>query len=68
MKSNPKIISVLHDKESYFQLQDSSEECFKQGRVKRILERYRSYFIDFDSLLIDSHINYISLQELIKSV
>jgi len=66
MKSNPKIISVLHDRKVYFQLQDSSEECFNQGRVKRILERYRSYFVDFDSLLIDSDINYVSLQELIE--
>lgn len=68
MKSNPKIVSVVYDKAAYFQLLDSPEGYFKQGRVKRILERYRSYFTDFDELLIDGAINYVSLQELIEKV
>lgn len=68
MKSNPEIVSVVYNNKVYFQLLDSSEGCLKQGRVKRIVERYRSYFTNFDELLIDGAINYVSLQELIEKL
>ncbi|MCY8622115.1 DEAD/DEAH box helicase [Bacillus spizizenii] len=67
-KSNAKIVSVVYDNTAYFQLLDSPKGYFKQGRVKRIFERYRSYFTNFDALLIDGAINYVSLQELIEKV
>lgn len=68
MKSNPKLVTVVLDGKEFFQLQDTSEEYFKQGKVKRVLERYRSYFIDFEYLLLDSRINYVNLQELIEKI
>lgn len=68
MKSNPKLVTVIYDGKEYFQLQDTSDEYFKQSRVKRLLERYQSYFLHFDNLLIDSNINYVSLQELIEKI
>ena len=67
-KSNPKLETVIFAGEKYFQLQDSSDDYFKQSRVKRILERYQSYFVDFENILIDSNINYVSLQELIEKI
>jgi superfamily II DNA or RNA helicase len=68
MKSNPKLITVVFDGKEFFQLQDTEDEYFKQNRVKRILDRYQSYFVNFNNLLIDSEINYISLQELIEMI
>ncbi|QWH81866.1 DEAD/DEAH box helicase [Bacillus mycoides] len=68
MKSNPKLITVVFEEKEFFQLQDTKDEYFKQGRVKRILDRYQSYFDNFDDLLINSNINYVSLQELIEKI
>lgn len=68
MKSNPKLVTVVYEGTEYFQLEDTSEEYFKQSRLKRLLERYQSYFIHFDNLLIDSNINYTSLQELVEKI
>lgn len=68
MKSNPKLITVVFGEKEFFQLQDTKEEYFKQGRVRRILDRYQSYFDNYDGLLIDSNINYVSLQELIEKI
>jgi len=67
-KSNPKFVNVVYDGKEYFQLQDTFENYFKQSRVRRILERYQSYFINFDMLLINKDINYISLQEFIEKI
>lgn len=67
-KSNPKFVTVVYDGKEYFQLQDTFENYFKQSRVRRILERYQSYFINFDMLLINKDINYISLQEFIEKI
>lgn len=68
MKSNPELITVVFGEKEFFQLQDTKEEYFKQGRVRRILDRYQSYFDNYDGLLINSNINYVSLQELIEKI
>lgn len=68
MKSNPELITVVFGEKEFFQLQDTKEEYFKQGRVRRILDRYQSYFDNYDDLLINSNINYVSLQELIEKI
>ncbi|MGE1008770.1 DEAD/DEAH box helicase [Bacillus cereus] len=68
MKSNPKLITVVFGEKEFFQLQDTKEEYFKQGRVRRILDRYQSYFDNYNELLINSNINYVSLQELIEKI
>lgn len=67
-KSNPKLVTVVLDENEFFQLQDTPEEYFKQGRVRRVLERYRSYFVNFEYLILDSRINYVYLQELIEKI
>lgn len=67
-KSNPTIISVNIKGNSYFQLIDTEDKYFEKGRVKRILERYRSFFKDNELLLIESNINYIALNELIEKI
>ncbi|KMQ27311.1 MULTISPECIES: DEAD/DEAH box helicase [Bacillus cereus group] len=68
MKSNPELITVVFGEKEFFQLQDTKEEYFKQGRVRRILDRYQSYFDNYNELLINSNINYVSLQELIEKI
>ncbi|RXI96741.1 DEAD/DEAH box helicase [Anaerobacillus alkaliphilus] len=68
MKSNPRLVSVEFDGKEFFQLQDTPREYFKQGRVRRILNRYQSYFIYYEHLLIDSQLNYVALQELIEEI
>lgn len=67
-KSNPTITSVNIEGIVYFQLIDSKENYFSKGRVKRIIERYRSLFKNKDLLLIESDINYISLSEFIEKI
>ncbi|WP_176548709.1 DEAD/DEAH box helicase [Bacillus cereus] len=68
MKSNPELITVVFGEKEFFQLQDTKEEYFKKGRVRRILDRYQSYFDNYDDLLINSNINYVSLQEMIEKI
>lgn len=68
MKSNPIISEAEINGETYFQLQDTDEHYFIQSKVRRVLERFQSYFVNFESLLIDSEINYVSLQQLIEKV
>ncbi len=36
--------------------------------MRRILDRYQSYFDNYNELLINSNINYVSLQELIEKI
>lgn len=67
-KSNPKILIVNIEDEIYFQLQDSDEFYFSQSKVRRVLERFQSYFVNFEKLLIHPEINYVSLQKLIEKV
>lgn len=68
MKSNPKLLAVDIEGETYFQLQDSDEYYFSQSKVRRVLERFQSYFVNFEKLLIHPEINYVSLQQLIDKV
>lgn len=68
MKSNPVIRAVKINEENYFQLQDTEELFFSQSKVRRVLERFQSYFVNFELLLIDGQINYVSLEQLIEKV
>ncbi|MEQ7804771.1 DEAD/DEAH box helicase [Priestia aryabhattai] len=68
MKSNPELITIVYEKKTFFKFQDTIDEYFQQGKVKRMLERYRSYFVNYDTLLIDGDINYVALQELIDKI
>lgn len=68
MKSNPKFILKEIDGKDFFKLVDSENAVLKKGRIKRLLDRYNSYFYDYDKLLVDSAISYVRLQELIDKL
>src|SRR5699024_9685653 len=56
MKSNPKFILKEIDGKDFFKLVDSENAVLKKGRIKRLLDRYNSYFNDYDKLLVDQPI------------
>lgn len=61
MKSNVKLIK----EGSIFRLVDNETFELTSRKVMRLLERYKSYFIDLDNLTLSPDLNYIELTELI---
>lgn len=61
MKSNVKLIK----EGSIFRLVDNEIFELTSRKVMRLLERYKSYFIDLDNLTLSPDLNYIELTELI---
>src|SRR5699024_523635 len=64
MNYNPKLVSD----EGMFKFIDSADEILKTRKVTRILERYRSYFSDFENLKLSPDLNYIELTDLIEKI
>src|SRR5699024_904924 len=68
MNSKPRLIQVNIEGEMFYRLIDSEDEVLKKGRIRRLLERYKSYFYDYDKLLMDKDITYVHLLELIEKL
>jgi len=70
MKTNSSvhILSILIDNKPYFCIIDNQDCIIHNPRVFRVLERYKTYFENFEKLIIKDNINYISLLDLINSV
>ncbi|MFL2117809.1 DEAD/DEAH box helicase [Marinilactibacillus psychrotolerans] len=64
MNYNPKLIS----EGGSFRLIDSDTETLKSKKVRRLLERYHSYFENFNKLILSSNLSYVQLNELIKNI
>lgn len=64
MSYNPKLISV----DGSFRFMDNDGQSLKDRKVQRLLQRYRSYFSDFDNLILNYDIDYLQLTELVDKV
>lgn len=64
MSYNPKLI-----KEGLiFQLVDNDKGILATRRIQRLLDRYVTYFIDFDAKILSSDLTYVQLTELIDKL
>ena len=61
MNSNPKLVKDA----DVFKFIDNDEGVLNSRKVQRLLERYQSYFQNFDQLELSSELNYVQLNELI---
>lgn len=68
MNSNPEIRTVTIQGVAYYQLVDGVDYPLKERRIQRLLDRYQSYFINRDHLIMDSDINYVQLEELLNKL
>lgn len=64
MKSNVRLVK----EGSVFKLVDNEAFELTSRKVMRLLERYKSYFIDLDNLTLSPDLNYIELTELIDKL
>src|SRR5690554_5846515 len=67
-KSNPKLLSIQIEGLQYFKIQDTSEQLLDNRRVRRILDRYHSFFISYADLVLRQDINYLQFLELIEKL
>lgn len=64
MSYNPKLIN----ENGLFRLVDSKDKIFKKRNVIRLLERYHSYFENFNNLELSTDLNYVQLTEFIQKL
>lgn len=63
MKSNPKIIS----KDNHLVIIDN-DEVINNSKAKRIIERYKSYFSDFNTYTFDTDVSYVVIEDFINKI
>lgn len=66
--SNLCIVSKLIGDTPTFKLVNNEDDILNHPRVRRVLDRYVSYFHDRELLILKDNINYISLLEFIESI
>jgi SNF2 family DNA or RNA helicase len=64
MSSNPQIIS----EGGSFRLIDSEDRALTERKIIRVLEKYASYFEDYDQLILRPSLNYVELQDFIDKL
>lgn len=68
MKSKISIETVALNGATYFQFVDHSGEWLSNKRIFRTLERYKSYFLNFDEFILKNNLSYIHLDELLSKI
>lgn len=58
----------LESQDGTFKLIDNEKGILKTRKFKRLLERYQSFFENFDQLELSSELNYVQLTELIAKL
>lgn len=64
MSSNVRLVSL----DGTFKFIDNDMEILKTRKVKRLIERYQSFFQNVDQLVLSSELNYVQLTELIEKL
>lgn len=64
MNYNPQLVS----EKGVFRFIDSDDGALKSRKVTRLLERYHSYFENFEDLDLSSELSYVELTELIDKI
>lgn len=64
MSSNVRLVSL----DGTFKFIDNDMEILKTRKVKRLIERYQSFFQNIDQLVLSSELNYVQLTELIEKL
>lgn len=64
MNYSPRLVN----EDGIFKFIDSTDGVLKNRKIERLLERYRSYFSDFERLELSKELNYIELTELINKI
>lgn len=64
MSSNVRLVSL----DGTFKFIDNDMGILKTRKVKRLIERYQSFFQNVDQLVLSSELNYVQLTELIEKL
>jgi len=62
--TNPKLTS----ENGRFRFVDNEEQVLQSRKIARLLERYRSFFDDFENLVLSEQLNYLELSSLIEKI
>lgn len=70
MKTSSKLhlVQKLIEDTPTFQLINNKDDILNHPRIRRVLDRYISYFYDRELLILKDNINYVSLIEFIESI
>lgn len=66
--SNPIIEQQEIVGQQFFVLVDTDERWFDNRRIRRVLDRYKGFFVDYERLALSPELTYVALQELIEKL